>query len=134
MNNFFVNKVNDLRARIPPCRNSPLDRVRKLMEKRTCKFELQIVHPDVISEVIKNMKSSKSCGIDFIDSYILKLASDELTPGITHIVNLSIMCQHFPSIWKKSKVIPLFKKEDPTIAKNYRPCPCCQLQVKFLKE
>jgi hypothetical protein len=96
MNNFFVNKVNDLRARIPPCRNSPLDRVRKLMEKRTCKFELQTVHPDVISEVIKNMKSSKSCGIDFIDSYILKLATDELTPGITHIVNLSIKCEHFP--------------------------------------
>ena len=133
MNNFFVNKVNDLRARIPPCRNSPLDRVRKLMEKRTCKFELQTVHPDVISEVIKNMKSSKSCGIDFIDSYILKLATDELTPGITHIVNLSIKCEHFPSMWKKSKVIPLFKKEDPTIAKNYRPVSLLPITSKILE-
>ena len=103
------------------------------MEKRTCKFELKTVHPDVISEVLKNMKSSKSCGIDFIDSFVLKLACDELTPGITHIVNLSIKCEHFPSMWKKSKVIPLFKKEDPTLAKNYRPVSLLPITSKILE-
>ena len=79
------------------------------------------------------MKSSKSCGIDFIDSYILKLATDELTPGITHIVNLSIKCDHFPSMWEKSKVIPIFKKEDPTIAKNYRPVSLLPITSKILE-
>ena len=51
----------------------------------------------------------------------LKLAKDELTPAVTHIVNLSISQRKFPDSWKKSKIIPLFKKDDPLNPKNYRP-------------
>ena len=133
MNNFFVNKVTDLRAKIPACSKDPFERVNKLMENRTCNFQLQAVHPDVVSKVIKNMKSSKSCGIDYIDSYIIKLACEELTPGITHIVNLSISSKNFPSMWKKSKVIPLLKKDDPTITKNYRPVSLLPITSKILE-
>ena len=133
MNSFFVNKVKDLRAKIPACRKNPFERLKKLMQKRTCHFQLQSVHPDVISKIIKSMKSSRSCGSDNIDSYIIKLACEELTPGITHIVNLSISCKQFPSMWKKSKVIPLHKKDDATIAKNYRPVSLLPITSKILE-
>ena len=44
-------------------------------------------------------------------------------PSITHIVNLSINQSGFTSIWKKTKIIPLFKPgaEDQLSAKSYRP-------------
>ena len=118
MNEFFVNKVTNLRRNIPPCRKDPLDRVRNLMQSRNCSFSLRFAHPDDVSKVINNLKSSKSSGLDDIDSYVLKLACEEVTPAITHIVNLSIGQSYFPTIWKTSKVIPLFKKGDSTVPKN----------------
>ena len=51
--------------------------------------------------------------MDEIDSYVLKLAKDDLVPVITHLVNLSIEQQMFPGQWKLAKVIPLHKKEEP---------------------
>ena len=127
------NKVTNLRNTIPPCRQDPLDRVKEIMKNRTCSFKLESVHPDEIKEIINNMKNSKSCGLDNIDSFVLKLASDELTPSITHIVNLSITRNNFPSLWKTSKVIPLFKKEDATLPKNYRPVSLLPILSKILE-
>ena len=101
MISFFVNKVENLRRNLPPSNLNPLDLVRKLMQKRTCSFKLHPVHPDQISKIINKMKSSKSCGIDSIDSYIIKLAKEELLPVITHIVNLSIKYQTFPQLYGK---------------------------------
>ena len=46
---------------------------------------------------------------------------DEILPAVTHIVNLSIQQAVFPSLYKVAKVIPLFKKGDPLLPKNYRP-------------
>ena len=103
MNDFFVQKVNELRARIPACRVDPLDRVKLAMKDRNCSLQLKAVHPEEVSKIIKGMKTSKTCGLDNIDSYVLKLACEELTPGITHIVNLSISERKFPALWKNSK-------------------------------
>ena len=56
MNECFVNKVNGLRANIPPCMTDPLDRVRILMEKKDCSFSLKAAQPDDIAKVIKSLK------------------------------------------------------------------------------
>ena len=133
MNEFVVNKVTNLRGNIPPCRKDPLDRVRNLMQSRNCSFSLRFAHPDDVSKVINNLKSSKSSGLDDIDSYVLKLACEEVTPAITHIVNLSIGQSYFPTFWKTSKVIPLFKKGDSTIPKNYRPVSLLPITSKILE-
>ena len=133
MNEFFVNKVNGLRANIPPCMTDPLDRVRNLMEKKDCSFSLKAAHPDDIAKVIKSLKSSNSCGLDNIGSYVLKLGCEELTPAITHIVNLSIGESSFPSLWKTSKVVPLFKKGDTVSPKNYRPVSLLPITSKILE-
>ena len=132
MNEFFVNKVNGLRANIPPCMTDPLDRVRILMEKKDCSFSLKAAQPDDIAKVIKSLKSSNSCGLDNIGSYVLKLGCEELTPAITHIVNLSIGESRFPSLWKTSKVVPLFKKGDTVSPKNYRPVSLLPITSKIL--
>ena len=121
MNNFFIGKVDNLRKKLSPSSGDPLLLVRKLMRHRTCSLNLKPVHPDQVLEIISKLKSSSSCGIDDIDSHIIKLVKREITPVITHIVNLSISQQAFPSMWKKAKVIPLLKKDNAMFPKNYRP-------------
>ena len=133
MNNFFINKVRLLRNNLPPNPGNPLILVKKLMENRKCTFKLKCVHPDKIGEIIDNLKHSKSCGIDNIDSYIIKLAKSELVPVITHVVNLSISQPMFPSLWKTAKTIPLHKKNEKMYAENYRPVSLLPIYSKILE-
>ena len=133
MNEFFVNKVRNLRENIPACLKNPLERVQGLMSGRNCSFKLKAVHPDEVLKIITNLKNSKTCGLDNIDSFVIKLAAHELTPAITHIVNLSISQSYFPSAWKTAKVIPLFKKNEATLPKNYRPVALLPITSKILE-
>ena len=133
MNSFFINKVKNLRENLPTNVKDPLLLPKKLMKSRNCNFILKSVHPDDIKKMIANLKNSKSCGSDNIDTYVLKLAQDELTPVITHIVNLSIEQKVFPSQWKTAKVIPLHKKEEKIYPKNFRPVSLLCIFSKILE-
>ena len=104
------------------------------MKNKTCKFEIQPVGPDTVKSIIQNMKSSSSCGLDNISSYVLKLAIDELVPAITHIINLSIIQKKFPESWKTSKVIPLHKKDEMIFPKNFRPVSLLSVVSKIVEK
>ena len=80
------------------------------------------------------MKTSSTCGLDNISSYIIKLALEELLPAITHIINLSISQRKFPSSWKIPKIIPLHKKDEKILAKNYRPVSLLSAISKILEK
>ena len=88
-----------------------------------------------ILNIITNLRNSKAAGFDDIDTYVLKMVKSELTPAITHIVNLSIRSSTFPTIWKHSKVIPLFKPgaTDKLSAKSYRPVALLPVVSKVLE-
>lgn len=116
-----------------PNPGDPLVLIRRLMANRQCSMTLKCVHPDLVLKVISTMKSSSSCGVDLIDSKIIKLANYQLVPVITHIVNLSIKSQKFPESWKRSKVIPLHKKDEVTYPKNYRPVSLLPVLSKVLE-
>ena len=49
-------------------------------------------------------------------------------------MNLSIVTNRFPSTWKVSKVIPLYKKEDPLDPKNFRPVSILSVLSKILEK
>ena len=70
-----------------------------------------------------------------MDTFVLKMIKDEITPAITHIVNLSIRSSRFPNIWKHSKIIPLFKPgaKDKLSTKSYRPVALLPVVSKVLE-
>ena len=107
MNNFFVNIVRLFRANLPRNVGDPLLLVNSLMNNRKCSFNFKCVHPDEVAKIIENFRNSKSCGSDNIDTYIIKLAKDELVPLITHMINLYITQPVFLIIWKTS-IHPVF--------------------------
>ena len=121
MNEFFISKVKRLESELPPSNGDSLNLIKNIMRNHQCKFSLEAVHPDQILKIISNLKSSQSCGIDNIDSKVIKLIKHQITPVLTHVVNLSIRNQHFPSLWKKAKVIPLHKKSKTNLSKKLSP-------------
>ena len=133
MNEFFVNKVAHLRNNLPLNQGDPLVLVQQLMVNINSFFQLQSVHPDQVLKIISNLKSSSSCGLDSIDSRVIKLAKHQLVPVITHVINLSIVQRTFPSPWKASKVVPLHKKDEVIYPKNYRPVSLLPVISKVLE-
>ena len=121
MNNFFVDKIAKIRGELPRQTGDPLDTLQNIMKDKTAVFSMKSVHPDTVKKVILSLKNSKSCGVDNIDTFIIKLMVNEILPAVTHIVNLSIQQSAFPSLYKIAKIIPLLKKDDPLVPKNYRP-------------
>ena len=115
-------------------RNDPLATLRQLMENRTEEFSLSAVTPEEVDKIIKDLKNSKSSGVDNLDTSILKLTSRHIIPSVCHIINLSIQNRKFPAKWKIAKVVPLYKgkgsKFDP---KSYRPVAILPILSKVLE-
>ena len=65
----------------------------------------------------------------------MKLVKIEITPALTHIINLSIQTSTFPTLWKHAKVIPLLKpgSEDQLMPKSYRPVALLSVLSKVLE-
>ena len=133
MNSFFIQKVKNLQKRLPPPKGNPLENLQQTMSTRTCTFRLESVHPDEVLEIVKNLKNSKSTGLDDIDTSTLKLIIHDILPALTHIINLSLTTLTFPSSWKLAKIIPLLKKGDPLNPQNYRPVALLAIMSKVLE-
>ena len=134
MNSYYIAKVTDIRAALPPPSIDPLGPLKRMMNGCPTEFHLNPVHPDTVSKIIQEMKNSRSSGVDHIDSFILKLIRKEITPAITHIVNLSIESSVFPSTYKISKVVPLYKsKGDKMDPSSYRPVALLPILSKILE-
>ena len=134
MNEFFITKVRELIGRIPAAASDPLTKLREVLQDRQCTFTFRPVSPEEVSEIIAGLKNTKSTGMDFIDTWVVKLVASELLPAITHIVNISISQAEFPLPWKISKVVPLLKKGDPLLTKNYRPVALLPIFSKILEK
>ena len=70
---------------------------------------------------IKNLSTSKSPGHDEITAKFLKISAKKVAPAVSDIINLSIKSGEYPEALKIAKVLPIFKKGDPSLASNYRP-------------
>ena len=75
---------------------------------------------DVI-KIIDNLSSKNSCGIDKITTKLLKTITPYITKSIAFIINQSLASGVFPDKLKIAKIVPIFKKNDPTLLDNYRP-------------
>ena len=107
---------------MPRQKNDPLETVKRIMANKDVSFSISAVSPDEVDKIIRDLKNSKSSGVDNLDTFILKLTRKHIVPSVCHILNLSIQSKKFPTKWKIAKVVPLYKgKGSKFDTKNYRP-------------
>ena len=106
-----------------PCNNTvPHTDYRNASNHSTFKFNLiKTINNATTLQYLSNLKPSNSSGHDNISSAILKSISNEISDCITLIINQSISTGSFPENLKLAKVVPIFKKDDKSQIKNYRP-------------
>ena len=95
---------------------------RKKMNGKNLKFRFTLVSKAEGKKAILSIKSKTSSGIDFISSKLLKSSVNVISAPLTWIINNSLESGIFPSCWKISKCIPLFKNKGKRTDKTkYRP-------------
>ena len=68
-----------------------------------------------------SIPNSKSHGLYFCPSQLLKYWSDAISPVFSYILNAFVTLGTYPLKLKMSKIIPIFKADDETDTSNYRP-------------
>lgn len=114
-NQYFINLP---KIYIPTNNNSAIP---KPIEINNSTFFLTPVDILEIKNIIKSLNNTYSTGYDEICTKILKTCIDELSPLLTHLVNVSFINGIFPSKLKFSVVKPVFKKGEKDCISNYRP-------------
>jgi len=136
MNEFFINKVKTLQSKIDQSRKEdPIERIRKNVNaKWRPNFSFRDVKIKEVVQILRKMKSSKSCGLDQISSELTKPVIEVIAPAITDLINSSLAEGVFPEIFKIAKVICVYKgrgsKKDKS---SYRPVSNLSLIGKCLE-
>jgi hypothetical protein len=73
-----------------------------------------------VTDIITILPANKAVGPYCISHKMLKSTKATIVKPLTMLFNRSLSENTFPYSWKIAHVIPLFKKEDPSIACNYR--------------
>ena len=87
-----------------------------------------------ILKIVKTLKSKKSTGHDGISNKLLQQIIRNIAAPLEHIFNLSLSAGCCPDLLKLAKVIPVYKKDDPTQVTNYRPISLLPCISKILEK
>ena len=103
--------------RSPSSSSCPLGRSDHMIVGVDVKFpsrtEQRLTSKEIIAKMvyhaIYNLDASKATGPDRIPAIVLKMCSPELSPVPTKLYNKCLAESCFPSCWKSSLVVPVFK-------------------------
>ena len=65
---------------------------------------------------------------------MLRETAEHISPSLTKIFNLSIKTGSFPSLWKRSNIVPIPKANDNHNPSNYRPISLLSILGKLLEK
>ena len=87
-----------------------------------------------ILKIVQSLELGKACGYDEVSVNLLKKIIFYIVSPLNHIFNLSFTSGIFPDAMKIAKIIPIFKNDDPTEIKNYRPISLLPILSKVLEK
>ena len=97
-------------------------------------FNFENVDEDTVRKTIQTLPSKNSCGLDGISSKLIKIIEPAIIKPLTLLINQVLNTGIFPDELKIAKVIPIFKKDDPTLFKNYRPISLLSTISKIIEK
>ena len=75
MNQYFISKVSKIRESIVHVPTN-FTACKNIMRGKSCTLSLQHVTVSKVNKLLKNLKTSKSCGIDQLDNFCVKIAEN----------------------------------------------------------
>ena len=92
------------------------------------------IDEDAINKIIYNLPPKSSSGCDGISTKLLKVIAPVIIKPLTLLINQVLNTGTFPDKLKIAKVIPIFKKGDPSLFENYRPISLLPAISKVLEK
>ena len=129
-NDFFCSIGPKLANNIPPTNIDHLS----YMTPVSTSFDFQDITNEELRSAIKNMKTSKSPGLDKISVKLLKEADDTIIPSLAFLFNLSLCTAVFPDDWKFSRVTPIYTSGEKADCGNYRPISIISTIAKIFEK
>ena len=132
---FFMEKIQNIRRGLQTGQVHGVDQDVDASSVTTPLERFTRASDDEVKTLILN-SPDKSCDLDPMPTWLLKLCADELLPIITAIGNASMDSSCVPRGFKCAQVRPLIKKPtlDPDILKHYRPMSNLPFIAKVLEE
>ena len=132
LNNFFTSIGRNLAQNI----NYTGDKNHRYYLKTNHKkiFKFKEIEQESITMVINSLTNKSSVGIDGISTILLKCIAPSIIKPLTLIINQIMKTGVFPNKMKLAKVIPIYKKDDPTQVTNYRPISLLPVLSKVVEK
>ena len=121
-NDFFVSVVDQYILNQQP--TTTFDKLKDMVNSRIGddpKFNVPPITTEFVHKFLSTMDTNKATGLDDLSSKILKLSAQEIAKSLTAIYNISLASGKFPTVWKTSKITPVFKSGNHCDVNNYRP-------------
>jgi hypothetical protein len=84
--------------------------------------KIKLIHPCEVKSIIRNLKNSKSPGLDSIENIVIKHLPFKCIIFLVKIFNSCLLTSTFPDSWKVAKIIPIKKPGKPNqFPLSYRP-------------
>ena len=92
------------------------------------------ISSEVIFQLIKNLDPNKAHGHDEIPEQMLKLCAPSICKPLTLLFENCLRSGEFPNVWKRSNIVPVHKKGDKQLIKNYRPVSLLPICGKLMEK
>ncbi len=128
-NRYFIQSVEELALCF-----EPIQLPQNAINDTPSSFYISEVDEDKIFQIINQLNNSRAKDIFGMDTAFVKKYSVYLLKPLVNLINLSIREGKFPSNWKTSIIIPIFKAGSVDEVQNYRPISILPAISKILEK
>ena len=86
--------------------------------------------PQEVFTYLSVIDISKACGPDLITGFVLKSGAEFIASPLSYLFTTSMSTAILPKDWVTANVVPVFKRDDKSIVKNYHPISLTSLVVR----
>ena len=134
MNDFYINKVNDIRSGLNKSQIDQMTILRNVSPPCKETFKMPLISSVETKKLIWKQKNSASTGYDAISNKILRKIAPEIAPIIAHLINSIIRSGIFPQCLKVETFIPILKPGKPSSSiESFRPINCLPAVEKLVE-